>query len=146
LLAAACESHDLVCERVTYFVIPKPHDVYGRSPFIIDQPGPQVKSSDLEEVPDALRLTSRNRVIVDWRSHGRVVRHTNLLFSPDDKRAGSEHLDASEEEAHPMMRFPEDARERVRFGFRARKCADPESCAATNDRLFLMAEMLCHRE
>ena len=145
LLASACESRDLVCEQARYFQVLKPDFLVRAAPFSIERLGAEVKSTDLERVPDALRLKSGNRVVVDWKSHGRVIGHSDLIFSPDDELAKSTSPDTPED-VYPMRHSPRRAIERVRFGFRALKCPDPDSCTKATEPLLLAAEMACHRE
>ncbi len=144
LLAAAC-SRDLVCENARYFHVPEPNAVVpGIAPFSIERLGPEVKSTDVEGVPVALRLKRGTRVAVDWGQQGHVYGRKELIFSPGDGIA--EYVDeALQEEVFPMKRFTEGALERVRFGFRSRDCPGG-SCTNANPRLFLVAEMSCHRE
>ncbi len=142
--ASACESRDLVCEHGTYFQVLKPEEGGGNAPFSVERLGPEMKSSDLDGVPAALRLKSRNRVIVDWESYGHVSGHSNLIFWPLDGFAQNEHPDI--DDYYPMLRFSDGALERVRFGFRPFWCPDPDACITTKERLYVAAELTCHRE
>ena len=144
LLAAGCETRDLVCERARYFHVLDPKAVVpGIAPFSVEYLGPEVKSTDVEGVPLALRLKPGDRVLVDWESQGLVLGTRDLVFSP--RHGIAEYVaEALQEEVFPMKLYP-GALERVRFGFRSRECPG-DSCTNANPRLLLVAEMTCHRE
>jgi hypothetical protein len=144
LLVGACESRDLLCEDAVYFQVLQPDEGGGTAPFSIERLGPEVKSSDFDGVPAALRLTSRNRAVVDWESYGLIVGSSNLIFWPIDGFAQNAHPDI--DDFYPMKHFTDGALERVRFGFRPHWCPDPDACLTTKPRLYVAAELTCHRE
>ena len=146
LLAGGCKPREWICEPIAYLEVVEPERAAGAAPFSIERLGREVDG--LQTVPTHVTLKGDNRVYVGWMAYD-FSYGSNMIYSPAEGFA----RDVDDpQDVHPMKRFNDGKRERVRFGFRSAACLGPDKygsyvfCKYGKDELFLAADMTCRRK
>lgn len=148
LLATGCKPRDMMCEPEAYFKVLEPEQGAGAAPFNIERPGPAVKGYMMKIVPTGVTLTGDNRARTHWLLLGHIYSYGDVIYSPAEGLARG--ID-DPEIVYPMRRLSNGSSTRVRLGFRAAICRDPDYAGGvpcheySKDEAFFVADMGCKR-